>query len=210
MSFFGMFDIPDRITTHPGLQPPSIEDNYRAVLKELSDGKRNCIIENDTFDDSVAVYERFFLDCKKEVRIVARGIKTQILDREPVLAAVSHFLGLPDSRVRLDLPARSKVDVDTALGTEFVRIIQRLTNGTDRFTATFYEKDPETAWLPDVASVTFGDDRMFRVRRLQEDGNYKDTANADVNFNDPEKVRNLSEKIDKALNKEKKFTESRI
>ena len=206
MSFFGMFEIPDRITTHPGLQPPSIEDTYRVILKQLSDSKRNCIIENDTFDDSVAVYERFFLDCKEEVRIVARGIKTQILDRVPVLEAVSHFLKLPDSRVRLDLPARSQADVDTALGTEFVRTIQRLTNGKNRFTATFYKKDPETAWLPDVASVTFGDDRMFRVRRLQQDGNYSDTANANVNFNDPKEVRNLSEKVDNALNKEEKFT----
>ena len=207
MSFFGMFDVPEKLQAHPGLRSPSTEDTYRAILKELSAGKKNRIIENDTFDDSVAVYERFFLDCKDEIRIMARGIKTQILDRAPVLHAVSRFLDRPASVVRLDLRAHCNADVDTALGTEFVRTIQQGTNNTGRFIANFYKSDPETEWLPDLASVTLGDDRMFRIRRAQENGNYNTTANADVNFNDPDRVSNLSDRIDAALEKEEKFTE---
>lgn len=207
MSFFGMFDVPDQLRQHPGLRPPTTEDTYRAILKELSAGRKNRIIENDTFDDSVAVYERFFLDCTDEIRIVARGIKSQILDRPRVLAAVARFLDRPASVVRLDLRAHDDADVDTALGSEFVRTIQQGTNNTGRFVARFYKSDPEKEWLPNIASVTFGDQRMLRIRRARANGDYNTTANADVNFNDPDRVRQLSERIDDALKNEEKFTE---
>ena len=207
MSFFGMFEEPENLRSHPGLRAPSTDDTYRAILKDLSAKQRNRVIENDTFDDSVAVFERFFLDCTDEVRIMARGIKAQILDRSPVLLAVRKFLNRPHTKIRLDLRAQSQNDIDVAIGSEFVRTIQQETADSGRFLARFYRSEPEEEWLPKIASVALGDDRMYRVRRARADNDYRTTASADVNFGDPERVGRLTKRIDEALKEEPIFKE---
>lgn len=102
---FGIYNRASSIDRSLIFKAPSPQETYKRVLKELSWKRINRIVANDTFDDSAAVYERFFYDCENHIRIVARGLKPSILNRTEVISAAEHFMAKEHSTITLDLRA---------------------------------------------------------------------------------------------------------
>lgn len=200
---FGLFSAQNEQKEGHLFSEPSMAETYRDILRDHSLRRINRIIENDTFVDSSSVYERFFLDCKAEIRVVARGIKKEIFDRPNVIAAAERFLGKDSARLVLDIRAKNSEDAYNTSTTEFFRAISDSASGSDRLQVKFYHEVESDTFLGDLPSVSFGDGRMYRKRSYQKEGDYTTHANADVNFNDKDTVLMLTELIDKALGKEK-------
>jgi hypothetical protein len=199
---FGFFREPTLLKEGGVFTPPRPRDTYREVLRELSHKKINRIVENDTFDDSSAVYERFFLDCRSSIRIVARGIKREIFDHDHVIRAAQQFLAKDNTVLHLDLRAKNEADRLAMVGLDFFQAIEEMNRNRQKVIARFFREDPSKPFLGDRPSVSVGDDRMYRSRSFQPGGDYSTHANADVNFNDPAKVAKLIEYTDKALQSE--------
>lgn len=199
---FGLFDVKRAARDEYMFAEPTMAETYRDILRDYSLRRVNRVIENDTFEDSSSVYERFFLDSQSQVRIVARGIKKEIFDRPNVIAAAKHFLARGGCKLTLDIRAKDKQDAYKASTTEFVRAVLDSASGTDRLSMNFYEEARGREFLRGLPSVSFGDDRMYRKRSFQPEGDYSTHANAEVNFNDPGKVIELSTLIDAGISRE--------
>jgi hypothetical protein len=202
---FGLYKAPRSFQDGSLFEAPKLGDTYKKVLFQHSISRINKIIENDTFEDSSSVYERFFLDCEDQIRVVARGIKKDIFDRANVINAAKIFLENRSSKLTFDLPIKDKSERNKIYASEFIRSIMDMTNNTDQVAINFYKKKNNAIFLGDLPSVSLGDDRMYRCRSYNKHGEYSTHANADVNFFDPDKVRKLGKTIDDALKKENKL-----
>lgn len=199
---FGIYSPDPKIQEGELFLSPTVGDTYKRVLKEHSFFKINRIIENDTFEDSSSVYERFFLDCEAEIHIIARGLKSEIFGRTNVIHAANIFLSRANTKLKLSLRARDNQEKYALHTSEFFRAISDMTSGTSKLETKFYGEEADKPFLGDLPSVTFGDHRMYRVRTFQGNGDYSTHANADVNFNDPQKVKALEAQFDEQLKKE--------
>lgn len=201
---FGLYKDPFRDGRNQIFEPPTMAQTYKGILREHSFGRINRVIENCTFEDSSSVYERIFLDCTERVTIVARGVKRQILDREGVLNAATEFFRRPNAACDIHLPARTAEEVENLYSTEFMRLAADSRSQSNRFSVHFYNVS-KADFIPELPSVTFGDNRMYRKRVLQTDDQYSVNANADVNFNDPETVEQWRARVFAELDKTEKF-----
>lgn len=202
---FGLYKAPRSFRDGSLFEAPKLNDTYKKVLFQHSISRINKIIENDTFEDSSSVYERFFLDCEDQIRVVARGIKKEIFDRTNVINAAKMFLENRSSKLIFDFPIKDETERNEICTSEFMRSIVDMTNNTDQLSINFYQKKKNAVFLGDLPSVSLGDDRMYRCRSFNKGGEYTTHANADVNFYDPDKVKELTKTIDNALKKENKL-----
>lgn len=203
---FGLYQDPvsHRANYDQVFQVPTRADTYRSILRDHSQNRISRVIENCTLEDSSSVYERFFLDCKYDIRIVSRGIKALILDRENVLEAVKTYFNGSNGHLTLDIPVANGGEADALFATEFLRTASDAAGGSDRLTLNLYHV-ARNEFIPDQPSVTFGDGRCYRKRSFQPNGDYSSHANAEVNFNDTGMVQKLASDIDEGLSKLQKF-----
>ena len=189
---FNLYKVPayGRQRTHL----PTMADTYCEILLEHSRRKINRVIENCTFEASSSVYERFFLDCSREIRIITPSIEKQIFDRNGILDASRVFLGRDNVKLTLDLLVQDQQDIDNMRSTEFFRTVFDSASGTDKLDIKLY-KTHRNNFLTGFPSVSFGDDRMYRKRICQDNDHCSINASADVNFNDPKLVKSLKDSV---------------
>lgn len=177
------------------------ERTYYSRLLHMADVERSdAIIENDSTLDSADVYERLFLGCSEEVFILARGIKKSIFKHSKVKSAAINFLSKNNAKLNMVLRLKTKEDYDLAIDSSFIQeVTDELSSSvSDKINIKFYEGGDN--WLKKIGSVAIGDNRAYRYRYFQEDPSaYKQTANAHVCFNAPEKCKEYRELISKAL-----------
>lgn len=174
-------------------------DAYRTLLDVYSSEEINQRINNDFFEHSSSVYERFFLDCNKDITILARGVKDEIFNIARVKEAAKEFILKDNSVLNLYLRARNKEDAEKSLNSDFVVFLHKTLsnaglNGKRKMNITFFEGGDE--WLNDMPSVTVGDDRMYRRRYCKDSRDIQTTGKAIVNFGDREAVAKIRKNIE--------------
>ena len=170
---------------------------FRERLRLAKDGNTPIVLENCTFEDSASVHERFFLDCNDEIRIVARGLRREIFSNTSLVYAAVEFVKKKNAKLILDMPSSNRNEV---LGTAFYNAVIHYASSVDNIITRFYHVENRNEFIPDEPSVTFGDNLMLRKKKYQPDGNYS-RGEAEVYFNAPEEVAELSAKVDSALEK---------
>ncbi len=102
----------------------------------------------------------------------------------------------------LDIRVKGKDDFEKMIATDFFETILEMTDGTSKLEARFYKAGNNGEFLDDLPSVTVGDHRMFRSRSFQPAGDYTTHAKARVNFNNPDRCKELLKQIDEGLSSE--------
>lgn len=177
-------------------------DAYRLLLDMCSSGQINKKINNDHFEHSSSVYERFFLDCHNDITILARGIKEQIFNVERVKNAAKKFVLEENTKLNFILREKDDSDAEKILNSGFITHIKHVLSEAcleNKVTLTFYEGGDD--WLNDTPSVTVGDDRMYRQRYCKDKSQITKTGKAIVNFGDKENVSKIRENISKKIEK---------
>jgi len=196
---------PTRILTHAA---PSKSDFYRDVALLRARNGTAGQFSNDSFDNSAAIHEAMFATSKDRVRVIARGIKPEIFENANVIAAALKFVRNSDVSVIFDI----RTDLDSKADCEhwfkanrFVSSLLRVKHDTTKVSVSFYlpKKDKkDNDFLRGFGSASLGDDRMYRQRSVQANGDYTSHGRSNVDFCDREKVSQIETRANELLGKE--------
>lgn len=208
---FGLYKEPQRSRIDDLLSAPTLAETYSSILKIHSLQKINRIIANDAFEDSAAVYERFFLDCETEIFIAARGLKDAIFCDPDVINSAADFLQKTGVKLLIHIPADNESEISKIESSPFLRTLLKVSYGknTNKLKISYYERSSSDGekFLGDLPSLTTGDMRMYRVRSWQMNGDYSNNANAKVNFSDVEKTEAMRADVESRLKLETKIVD---
>jgi hypothetical protein len=193
------FDLIDKYVPQDETDDSIERKLYREIARHRAEKKVSGTLFNDSFADSIDIYETFFDFSESEVFILARGIKEEILGAPRVQKAAIRYLNKPNTKLEMRLCAKSEDHANEIVAGNLVQRLAASAGSSHRFMISFYQGDSKT-WLLDIGSLTVGDKRMYRRRYKQEtvDG-YGTNANAEVNFNDPHSCAKFIAAVDNSL-----------
>lgn len=174
----------------------SDQEAYRTLLDVYSSEQINYVINNDFFEHSSSVYERFFMDCNDNILVFARGIKDEIFNITRVKNSIERYLTETQGKISFILAVNTEKDRDDILESDFYSFLRNTLNDNglyERIDFTFsYENN---GLFDEYPSVSIGDDRMYRLRYTKSPQEIKNTGKAKVNFAAPEEVEKLKQNI---------------
>ncbi len=174
-----------------------MNDKYELTLYLANKYKSSSVIENHSYLNAASVYERIFLSCDEEVIILARGIKQNIFNQLKVITSAKKFLKKPNVKLKMYLRCKDSSSEALSEKSDFLREIKESIDDVSKLDVRYFKGDD--SWLLDTPSITLGDDRIYRKRRLQADGDYNKSSESDVCFNDAETVVSFKNKINRLL-----------